>query len=317
MSDLSPELNLSLAVLDDDTADYLTIGLSDSLTTLDGMFNAATGHNHAGSHQGGALEFLDLTIGEDLTVMGQSIFHGAVVAMSNLTVQGTTTLGVTGAGATTLSSLHVTGTTQMDGAINSGNLTLSGTLNVGLDLVVGRNANIAGTLTAGAIGGSNVNLTGSLTVGSNATVGGVLSAGRLVAGGWDYGSALSVGGNIVASGLVYQRGSTSYRVWDNADFTFSTSPSPSTLVQRDGSGNLADPRTTGQVQLGGTSITLPSVVGNAGLWRYVKAWGGSCTIYLTNGTFILFQTQYSSGQYVLAMGDSLSIYCDGSNWWVL
>ena len=41
------------------------------------------------------------------------------------------------------------------------------------------------------------------------------------------------------------------------------------------------------------------------------------TINLTNGTLILFTTQYSSGQYILRNGDSLSCYCDGGNWWVL
>jgi hypothetical protein len=57
MSDLSPELNLSLAVDDDDLADYLVLSgkLRGSLLTLDGLFNATTGHTHAGSHQGGAL----------------------------------------------------------------------------------------------------------------------------------------------------------------------------------------------------------------------------------------------------------------------
>jgi hypothetical protein len=54
MSDLTPELNLALAVDDDDTADYLvtTQGLHGSLLTVDGLFNATTGHSHYGSHNG-------------------------------------------------------------------------------------------------------------------------------------------------------------------------------------------------------------------------------------------------------------------------
>jgi len=55
MSDLTTELNLALAVDDDDLADYLDqpAGLRGSLITLDGLFNSATGHNHGGAHQGG------------------------------------------------------------------------------------------------------------------------------------------------------------------------------------------------------------------------------------------------------------------------
>ncbi len=54
MSDLTPELNLALAVDDDDTADYLVTseGLHGSLLTLDGMFNTSTGHSHFGAHNG-------------------------------------------------------------------------------------------------------------------------------------------------------------------------------------------------------------------------------------------------------------------------
>jgi hypothetical protein len=57
MSDLTTELNLALAVDNDDLADYLVLaaGLRGSLVTVDGLFNSGTGHNHNGAHQGGAL----------------------------------------------------------------------------------------------------------------------------------------------------------------------------------------------------------------------------------------------------------------------
>src|SRR5262245_23423550 len=116
MSNLTPELNLVQGVDDDDTADYLTIGLSDSLGIIDGLFNATTGHAHNGAHQGGTLQFLDLTVGEDLTVVGASDLQGSVHAHQNLVVDGLSTLtGAVTAGATTASSLHVTGTTTLDG----------------------------------------------------------------------------------------------------------------------------------------------------------------------------------------------------------
>jgi len=74
MSDLSTELNLALAVDNDDTADYLTTtaGLRGSLIVIDGLFNSGTGHTHNGAHQGGALNFINLSIAGDLTVNGAS-----------------------------------------------------------------------------------------------------------------------------------------------------------------------------------------------------------------------------------------------------
>lgn len=319
MSDLSPELNLALAVDDDDTADYLvtTEGLRGSLNVLDGLFNSSTGHAHNGAHQGGTLQFLDLTVGEDLTVIGATDLLGPAIARQTLHVVGTSTFDA----LLTTQSLDVTTTSRLrgavtiDGAINSsGTLTIGQDLSVGRDLSVTRNAVIGGTLTlTGAL-----SATGGLVITGNASLSGVFTAGRIAAGGVDYGAgyALSVAQGI-AQTFFYQRGNGAYRCWDNADFTFGVPTAASTLVQRDGSGNLSDPRITGQVTLGGASYTFPTVTGNAGMWRYVKAWGQNLSILLTNGTFILDRTQYTSGQYTLLMGDSVSCYCDGSNWWVV
>jgi hypothetical protein len=55
MSTPTPELGLLRGVDTDDTADYLTINLANSLTTVDSLFNAATGHTHGGTHQGGPI----------------------------------------------------------------------------------------------------------------------------------------------------------------------------------------------------------------------------------------------------------------------
>ena len=55
MSTLTSELNLVQGQTSDDTSDYLTQGLANSLNIIDGLFNASTGHSHGGSHQGGAL----------------------------------------------------------------------------------------------------------------------------------------------------------------------------------------------------------------------------------------------------------------------
>ena len=85
MSNLTPELNLKTAVDDDDTADYLTLDLAGSLTTLDGMFNAGTGHAHNGAHQGSTLgpnAFNDNSIPGaklvDLSVTGAKIANATI-----------------------------------------------------------------------------------------------------------------------------------------------------------------------------------------------------------------------------------------------
>lgn len=87
MSNLTPELNLAQAVGDDDTADYLTLpaGLAGSLAILDGLFNASTGHNHNGAHQGSTLgpnAFADNSIPGaklvDLSVTGGKIAAGTI-----------------------------------------------------------------------------------------------------------------------------------------------------------------------------------------------------------------------------------------------
>lgn len=129
MSDLTSELNLSLCVDADDTADYLTSALRDSLTTIDGLFNQATGHTHSGTHQGGLLEFLDLTVSGNLAVTGQTTLTGPLLANGNLHVTGTADV----TGLSTLASLRVNGATTLVGATTltggiSGAVTVSGLL---------------------------------------------------------------------------------------------------------------------------------------------------------------------------------------------
>lgn len=133
MSDLTSELNLALAVEDDDTDDYLTTnaGLRGSLATLDGLFNATTGHNHQGSHQGGNFTSLSLsgtlTVGGNLTVTGTSSLGGDVSCSSTLSVIGAATLGsLTVSGAASLGSLTVSGAAALSGGLTVVNVTASG-----------------------------------------------------------------------------------------------------------------------------------------------------------------------------------------------
>src|SRR5580765_8933307 len=152
MSGLTSELALGTAVGSDDTANYLTITLANALNTIDGEFSSATGHNHSGAHQGGALVFgvLNTTsiqfangatlgpfaTGTTLRFQSINVTHsGNISADGNATITGT--LGVTG--ASTLAALNAT-----TGAF-SGTLTVTGVTTLGITNVNG-NALITGTL---------------------------------------------------------------------------------------------------------------------------------------------------------------------------
>ena len=340
MSNLTPELNLALAVDDDDTADYLTIALGDSLTTLDGMFNASTGHNHNGSHQGGALEFQDLLINEDLTVLGATDLHGAVHMRSNLTVDGdTTTVALTATGLLKGNTLEVVGTSLLHGA-----LTIEGGINATNGLTVTGTITATGDVRARYLttddGANGIVSSGHgdlyLRPPSGQTVR-MDQGGLAVAGGAQFSAWLAVGTNLSgtpgditanrggSAGYVFLGTGSRYVGFDSVNYQMpgaqlyvqgqqvATSDNGMTLNNK----ILGDPRVVSQVALGGGSYTLGDVGANANKWRFLKAWGGNMAIYLTNGTLILFGTQYSSGQYTLRSGDSLSIFCDGSNWWVL
>jgi len=144
MSDLSSELNLVLAVDNDDTADYLvqTAGLRGSLNILDGLFSSATGHNHNGAHQGGALQFSNLTIGNNLTVNGSIESKGAILGDTTLHILGASTLA-----DVTATTGHFTGALTLDAGITATTLTLSNDLTVARDLAVNRNETVLGSTT--------------------------------------------------------------------------------------------------------------------------------------------------------------------------
>jgi len=89
MSGSTSELNLKTAVDADDTADYLTLSLADSLRTVDALFNNTSGHNHGGAHQGGPLSVSTGQIADgsittakilDGTIQGGDIADGAITS---------------------------------------------------------------------------------------------------------------------------------------------------------------------------------------------------------------------------------------------
>jgi hypothetical protein len=76
MSDSTTELNLQLAVDGDDTADYLTLKLRQSLQSIDGLFNQAAGHTHSGPHQGGQIGAAAFTGPMDMATWFRSRSYG-------------------------------------------------------------------------------------------------------------------------------------------------------------------------------------------------------------------------------------------------
>jgi H-type lectin domain-containing protein len=183
MSDLTSELNLALCVDDDDTADYLTTtqGLRGSLLTLDGLFSTSTGHAHNGAHQGGTLH--DLAIGGTFSV----------------------------AGLATLNSLDVTTTSHLRGAVTFDTaLQPGGTLTIGQDLTVTRNAAINGSLTvAGSISGP-----GAITLSGNLSGANVIASGYITAGPVLSGAAGDLNANRGGTGYVFLGNTTHYLGFD-------------------------------------------------------------------------------------------------------
>jgi hypothetical protein len=346
MPDLTPELNLNLALDDDDTADYLTVNLSDSLTVLDGMFNASTGHAHNGSHQGGALEFLDLLVGEDLTVVGQTDLKGPALLESNLHVIGTSTLD----GATTVgSTLRVTGAATLVAGLSVGT-----DLTVTRDLTVGRNQTIAGTLGVTGAVVAAVGLTSGGTIRANAgqivapnTLGGFASrnaantadatmlwmdAGNatvMMAGASNVIRWVNSGNSVQygqydAGGNYIQQAGTMY-VGGDAVVTL---VAPQTLTNKGyidarAMGPSGVFRTTGNdltnyvFAYGTGTYTLPNPsAAYSGVFRAVKAYGGAVTINCGVGMIMPGGTT-TLGAFGILNGDSVTFWCDGANWWGL
>jgi hypothetical protein len=347
MPDLTPELNLNLALDDDDTADYLTVNLSDSLTVLDGMFNASTGHAHNGSHQGGALEFLDLLVGEDLTVVGQTDLKGPALLESNLHVVGTSTLD---GAATVGSTLRVTGAVTLDAGLSVGT-----DLTVTRDLTVGRNQTIAGTL--GVTGA--VSVTGTLTAGGTIrTSGGQIVAPNSIGGFasrnaantadatmlWMDGANATVmmagASNVIR--LVNSTNSIQWAHWDaagnyiqDAGTMYVGGDAVVTLAAAQTLTNkmLTNPRnqassgflgantgdaTNFMFNYGNGTFTLPNPSAAwIGVFRAIKSYpGGPSTI--TCGVAMIGPGGTGPvSSFVIQAGDSVTMWCDGTNWWVL
>src|SRR5215467_10691341 len=131
MSGSTTELNLKTAVDSDDTADYLTLSLADSLRTMVALFNSVTGHNHSSAHQGGPITTIPITAIPDGSITGTKIADGSI---------GTADLADLSVTTNKHADLSVTTPKLADGAVTTAKI-LDGTI-TGTDIA---DASIPGT----------------------------------------------------------------------------------------------------------------------------------------------------------------------------
>lgn len=123
MSGTTVELGLGTAVDADDTADYLTLTLADSLRTVDALFNNVTGHNHSGSHQGGPIAGVPPAAIPDGSITSAKIVDGTIQAID--LADGAVTTPKLANGAVT--SAKIGGDITLPGALTTtGNISVFG-----------------------------------------------------------------------------------------------------------------------------------------------------------------------------------------------
>jgi hypothetical protein len=194
MSGLTSELALGTAVGGDDTANYLTLTLANALTTIDGEFSSATGHNHNGAHQGGALVFGVLNTTSITFANGATLgpfATGTTLRFQSINVTHSGNISADG-NAVITGTLGVTGATAL-GALNATNVGFSGTLAV----------------TGVATFNNTVNATAALNVTGVLTAASTLSATDLNATtGWHRNGTAGTGlfNNVVGIGLRFDVG---------------------------------------------------------------------------------------------------------------
>ena len=321
----TPELGLQKAIDSDDTADYLDTGLSQSLTTVDGLFNNVTGHTHGGVHQGGPINAIPVSAIPDGSITSAKITDGAIqtidladgcVSTAKIVDGAITTTKI--ASGVTLTSVTLNSPTLNSATSNSpsiGNPTINGTVsgsavftngpttndwfrvaNTGLGIYnaatgggVGFDA--GGPFVYGAYGGGHLITETAAQTLTNKTINSpsinspTLNSPVL--------NSPTIGGNV--SGGVFvnlrQSGPAAFGV-GGADLT------------------------NYMINWGTGTFTLPNAsTAYAGVFRAVKAYGGAATVNC--GTPLYGPGTSANGAISLNNGDSVTCWCDGTNWWAL
>ena len=218
MAGTTTELALSTAVDTDDTADYLTLNLANSLRTIDALFNNVTGHTHASAHQGGPIAATSLKGPMDFPDWFRSTGHTTAYASTGVGIEmyfngtqgviqsynratagfaptliwgSTITIGITGSpsiGIAADQTVTLAGGLVVNGAgtMNStfavaGATNLTGTLTC--NAITNTTLTASGTITGGVVNSNgSMNATGTITGGTVNSSGGMSSTTRITAG---------------------------------------------------------------------------------------------------------------------------------------
>lgn len=256
MAQVTPELALTTAEDDDDTADTLTIAFTQNWNVLDGLFNGSTGHTHDGAHQGGPLILSDVTLDSIIFRNGATIAptgtgsqlkvtSDKLVLSAGLGVTGQIDLGTGGAFITPyagdasyvqISQLTVTpGTTALAGLTVNGGATVNGNIGLGGVLNLPSGASLTATRYT-MVGGASVLVTGTdhvrllnhadvdynLLVGQNLQVNGQINANGAIINPWfsSSGGAISMGTSTVYWGTGLVAGKPTYVIGQGGDGYF-------------------------------------------------------------------------------------------------
>ena len=190
MAGTTTELALSTAVDTDDTADYLTLNLANSLRTLDALFNNVTGHTHASAHQGGPIAASSITGAIDKADWYRSTGHTTPYPGSGVGIE-----------------MYWSGTAGILQSFNRATAAYAETDIYGSTVKVGANGGTAFTVAAdqgvtfagniGVAGASN--LAGTLAVSGTSTLTGTVSANALNCTAFAASSTGSFGGQVTVT----------------------------------------------------------------------------------------------------------------------
>jgi hypothetical protein len=182
----TPELNLKTAVDADDTADYLTLSLADSLRTVDALYNNVTGHTHSGIHQGGPIASVPASALADGSITSVKIADGAIVTLD--LADGAVTTPKIAANAATQRVYAIFGTAIS--VTNSGNVdsgdSITITTQAGSDLLVMARFPVVMSATSSAVVGGSLLLDGAGYTMWNQVVQANEVSRPLIMSGWMY-----------------------------------------------------------------------------------------------------------------------------------
>ncbi len=292
----TPELGLQKGLDADDTADYLTISLANSLTTVDSLFSNVSGHTHAGPHQGGPIGSGSISGALDIQDWYRSTGHttafattGAGMEMYYDSTQGGVLQSYNRATATLLPvkllgstvGLYAGSGAEVLHIAADNSSTFLGTVTCDSNLTVNGTSQLTGTVTCNAISCTGFSASGNASVTGTIVVGALSTTGSVTAG------ALTATGSVTTATLTVSGGSS---------FSGTLSIPLNGLIQWAGGGSVTS-STAGYITINNLTVT-----GQTNLNGSVSV-GGNLT---TPGQVSAFQYNIGpNGQYIFPVSTSI------------